>query len=357
MKKQLGLFAAVLLMLLVVLGACGKKDEPKLLEEPYYQEKFLLGTYTRIRIYDEGKEEALKPAFARIKELGDKITINQKGSEIDELNAQAGIKPVKVSKDIYYLLKEAYDYTEETDEAFNMAIGAVTQLWRIGFDDARKPAQSEIDEALKHIDYRKIQFDDQKQTVFLEEKGMIVDVGAIAKGYITDEVVKVLEKNGVTSAIVDLGGNVFVMGHSPRGDNTPWNIGIQDPNQARGSIVGSIKEKDKTVVTSGIYERYLEVDGKTYHHIFNSKTGYPYDNDIAGVSIITDKSIDGDGLSTSVFAMGVKKGLEFIEAMEDGTNAVFITKDDQVYVTKGIQNNFVLDKDSGYTMGNRSDLK
>lgn len=357
MKKQIGLVGILLMMALMVLGACGQKEAPKLLEEPYYQEKFLLGTYTRIRVYDEGKEEALKPAFARIKELGDKITINQKGSEIDELNAQAGIKPVKVSKDIYYLLKEAYKYTEETDEAFNMAIGAITQLWRIGFDDARKPSQAEIDEALKHIDYRKIEFNDKDQTVFLKEKGMIVDLGAIAKGYITDEVVKVLKKEGVTSAIVDLGGNVYVLGHSPRGEKTPWNIGIQDPNKSRGSIVGSIKETNKTVVTSGIYERYLEVDGKTYHHIFNSKTGYPYDNDIAGVSIITNKSIDGDGLSTSVFAMGVKEGLKYIEDMDDDTNAIFITKEDKVYVTKGIQNNFELDKNSGYTMGNRDELK
>ena len=112
---------------------------------------------------------------------------------------------------------------------------------------------------------------------------------------------------------------------------------MQDPNKDRGSIVGSIKEKNRTIVTSGIYERFLEVDGKKYHHIFDSKTGYPYDNDIAGVSIITNKSIDGDALSTSVFAMGVKE--------------------DKIYVTNGIKDNFKIGKDSGYTMGNRSELK
>ena len=172
---------------------------------------------------------------------------------------------------------------------------------------------------------------------------MIIDLGAIAKGYITDEVVKVLKKQGVTTAIVDLGGNVYVLGHSPRGENQDWTVGIQDPNMARGSVLGSIKERNKTLVTSGIYERYLEVDGKKYHHLFDPKTGYP---------------IDGDGLSTAVFSMGVKKGLEYVESeLNNGTEAIFVTKDDKVYVTDPIKDTFKLSEDSHYTMGDRSELK
>lgn len=357
-----------LLVAVGLLAGCTKADSPKkeeakpaqtttLQKEPYKQEKFLLGTYTRIRIYDKGKEAALKPAFARIEKLGDEITINDKGSEIDEINAQAGIQPVKVTDDIYYLLKEAYAYSVKSNGGFNMTIGAITQLWRIGFADARKPAQAEIDEALKHIDYHKVQFDDQAKTVYLTEKGMIIDLGAIAKGYITDEVVKVLQKNKVSTAIVDLGGNVFVVGHSPRGTEEPWTIGIQDPNSARGNVLGTIKETNKTVVTSGIYERFLEVDGKKYHHIFDSKTGYPYENDIASVTVVTDKSIDGDGLTTVVFDKGVKAGLEYIEKeTPKGTNAIFVTKEGRVYVTDGLKNNFKLGGDSGFEMGQREEL-
>lgn len=358
MKRKAIVLSALVLFFTLILGACGEKKaaEPKLLDEPYYKEEFLMGTYVRMRIYDDGKEEALKPAFDRVKELSDKITINQSGSEIDEINKEAGVKPVKVTKDMYYLLKEAYKYSKNTNEAFNMTIGAVTQLWRIGFDDARKPSQDEIDAALKQIDYRKVKFDDEKQTVYLEEKGMIIDLGAIAKGYITDEVVKVLKKEGVNSAIVDLGGNVYVLGHSNRGSDQPWNVGIQDPNKNRGSIVGSLKEMNKTIVTSGIYERFLEVDGVKYHHLFDSRTGYPFDNEIAGVSIITDKSIDGDALSTSVFAMGLKDGFHYVEDELKGTDAVFITKDDKVYVTKGIKDNFKLGEDSGYTLADSKDL-
>lgn len=356
-------------LLLVGLAGCQDKKEPTesssasevtpakgLRKEPYAQEEFLLGTYTRIRVYDEGKKEALQPAFDRIKELGDKITINQTGSEIDAINAAAGKEPVKVSEDIYGLLKTAYDYSDSSNGGFNMAIGAITQLWRIGFDDARKPEQAEIDEALQHIDYHKIKFDDAGQTVYLEDPDMILDLGAIAKGYIADEAAAVLRDHGVTSAIVDLGGNIYVVGQSWRG--APWNVGIQDPNNARGSVLGSIEETDKTIVTSGIYERYLEVDGKTYHHIFDSKTGYPYDNDIASATVITDKSIDGDGLTTVIFDKGVKAGLEYIEnETPAGTDAIFVTKEDRVYVTDGIKDTFKLDENSGYTMGDRSELK
>ena len=331
---------------------------PGLRKEPYYQEEFLLGTYTRIRVYDEGKESALQPAFDRIAVLGDRITTNQPGSEIDAINEKAGIEPVSVSEDIYYLLKRAYKYSEESAGGFNMAIGPITDLWRIGFDDARKPTQKEIDEALNHVDYTKIQFNDDKQTVYLEEKGMALDLGAIAKGYIADEVADVLKEQGVTSAVIDLGGNVLVVGHSWLGENEDWNIGIQDPNSARGFFFGAIKESDKTVVTSGIYERYLEVDGKRYHHIFDSRTGYPYENELASVTIITEKSIDGDGLSTVAFDKGVKEGLAYIESnTPSGTDAIFVTKEDRVYVTKDIEGLFQLNEESGYTLGDRSELE
>lgn len=334
----------------------GTSSDAKINKEPYSDQQSLIGTYVQIRIYDDGKEEVLEKAFDRVKELGDKITVNQPGSEIDEINQQAGIKPVKVSDDIYPLVKRAYEYSEDVSGGFDMAIGPVTQLWHIGFDDAQKPSQEEINQALQLVEHEKVILNDAEQTVYLQEKGMQLDLGAIAKGYITDEVVKVLKENNVTTAIVDLGGNVYVLGQSPRGENTDWTVGIQDPNQARNTVIGTVKESNKTLVTSGIYERYLEVDGKKYHHLFDPDTGYPFDNDIAGVTVITDESIDGDGLSTAVFSMGVKKGLDYVDKLEN-VDVIFVTKDDQVYVSKGIETSFKLDNSSGYTMGNRNELK
>lgn len=357
--KTRRLWAGLAIAFLCVLIAGCTNDQEKtqgtVNKEPYSKKELLLGTYVELRIYDDGKEAVLDEAFDRIRELGDKITVNQSGSEIDEINANAGIKPVKVSDDIYTLLKRAYEYSEDSEGGFDMAIGPITEMWHIGFDDARKPSQDEIDQALKLVDYHKVILDDEEQTAYLEEKGMALDLGAIAKGYITDEVVKVMKDNGVTTAIVDLGGNVYVLGHSPRGEDEDWNVGIQDPNKARNTVVGTVKEQDMTLVTSGIYERYLKVDGETYHHLFDSETGYPFDNDIAGVTIITRKSIDGDGLSTDVFSMGVKKGLEYVEGLQD-VDAIFVTKDDKVYISKDIEGNFELGEDSGYTMGDRSQL-
>jgi thiamine biosynthesis lipoprotein len=194
-----------------------------------------------------------------------------------------------------------------------------------------------------------VELDDKNETVYLKEKGMQLDLGAIAKGFITDETVSYFKKHGVTTAIIDLGGNVFVMGHSPRGEDTPWTVGIQDPNKARNTVIGYVYGKNKSFVTSGIYERFLEVDGKKYHHILSPKTGYPYENDLAGVTIVTDKSIDGDGLSTTLFALGRTAGTKFIENMKD-TEAIFVTKDDKVYTTSGLKD-FKLEDESGYTMG------
>ena len=343
-----------IIMLVMVLGTillagCQKQAAaPKINETPYSDNQFLIGTYVNIRIYDDGKEDVLPLAFKKVKSLGDKVTVNQKGSEIDEVNAQAGIKPVKVTSDVYRLVKKAYQISEESHGGFDMAIGPITQLWHIGFPDARKPSQAEIDAALKLVDYKKVKLNDQKQTIYLEEKGMALDLGAIAKGFIADEVVKLLKKHGVTTAIVDLGGNVYVLGKSPRGKDTPWTVGIQDPNQARNVTVGSVLASNQTLVTSGIYERYLEVDGVKYHHLFNPKTGYPFDNDIAGVTIITKYSIDGDGLSTAVFSMGVQKGLKCVNKQK-GVEAIFVTKDDKIYLSKGVPS-FELNKESGYTM-------
>ncbi|MHC5228032.1 FAD:protein FMN transferase [Enterococcus sp. LJL99] len=360
MKKRTIMIVGCMVLFLFMIAGCSTKkaatDVPKINKEPYSDQQTLIGTYVQIRIYDDGKEEVLEKAFDKVKDLGDRITVNEKGSEIDEINDQAGIKPVKVSDDVYELVKRAYEYSADSDGGFDMAIGPVTQLWHIGFPDARKPSQEEIDEALKLVDYTKVKLDDKEKTVYLEEKGMALDLGAIAKGFITDEVVKVLEENDVTTAIVDLGGNIYVLGNSPREEGADWNVGIQDPNQARNTVIGKIKESNKTLVTSGIYERYLEVDGQKYHHLFDPDTGYPFDNDIAGVTVITDKSIDGDGLSTAVFSMGVKKGLEYAESL-DNVDVIFVTKDDKVYVSKGIEKTFEIDKDSGYTMGNRDELK
>ncbi|WP_445783424.1 FAD:protein FMN transferase [Sporolactobacillus caesalpiniae] len=330
-------------MSLLIATGCSNKAQTKkveLLSNPYSRTEFLMGTVVTVKIYDKGKAHVLKPVFKRIEELAHATTVEDKNdrSEIDEVNDQAGIKPVKVSKDIYRMVKIGKKYSRRSHGSFDLTIGPLTKLWHIGFSDARKPAQSEIDHVLPLIGYKRMILNDQKQTIFLKDKGMRLDLGAIAKGFITDEAVTVLKNYHVQSAIVDLGGNIFVMGNNASGEK--WTVGIQNPYSPRGEIVGEIKESNQSIVTSGIYERFIKVHGKIYHHLLNPAGGYPFTNDIAGVSVITDASTDGDALSTVLFAEGVKGGLAY--AKKWGIKAVFVTRDKKVYVTPNLKNKFVL---------------
>jgi len=343
-------------MTLVIVAGCGKSTSEKvtsqgseLITSPYKKTEFLMGTVVTVKIYDTGKEAVLEQAFDRIHTLADHITVNEESaaSEIDAINASAGIQPVKVTEDIYELIDAGVAYSIKTNGSFDISVGPLTNLWRIGFDDARKPAQSEIDAVLPLIGYEQIELNEKEQTVFLKNQGMQLDLGAIAKGFITDQVAEVLIENDVTTAIIDLGGNIYVMGNNPSGKE--WTVGIQDPFSTRGETIGLINGSNKSVVTSGIYERFLEVDGVSYHHLLNPDDGYPFNNDLAGVTIISDKSVDGDGLSTSVFSKGIQGGLEFIEDFE-GAEAIFISVDKKVYITSGLKNNFELTNDQ-FEMG------
>lgn len=361
MKKKILIIILIMLMSISIVSGCSIKSSKQtqkitnMTTTPTQDTQFLMGTVCTIKIYNKKKSAALDSAFNRIKNLADKITVNQKGSEIDRINTQAGIKPVKVSNDVFDLCKIAYYYSKNSDDSFDMAIGPITSLWRIGFPDAHKPSQLQIDKCLSLVNYHNVKFNNKKQTVYLTKKGMKLDLGGIAKGYITDQVKKSLIDNGVTSAIIDLGGNVYVLGPSPT-NHSNWTVGIQDPKKSRGTAIGSIPEMNKTIVTSGIYERYLKVGKTIYSHLMNPKTGYPFQNNLMGVSIVTKNSVDGDALSTATYDKGLIKGYNYIEHRKD-TDAIFITKDKKVYVTSGLQKKFKLFKDSGYKLAKINEVK
>lgn len=318
---------------------------------PITKRESLMGTVVSLKIYNVGKQSAMDAADKRIRKLAAEITTNDDGknSEIDKINKYSGKKAVKVTKDMFFLIQKAVFYSKNSAGGFDLAIGPLTNLWRIGFPDAKKPSQAAINRRLPLVHYQDVVLNTSKQTVFLKKKGMALDLGAIAKGYIADEVAKVMKSHGVNSAIIDLGGNIYVIGHNPNGEK--WRVGIQNPFSSRGSIVGKLEIKEMSIVTSGIYERVLKVDGKSYHHLLNPKTGYPFDNDIAGVSIISKKSIDGDGLSTATFSKGIKGGLQYLKQFK-GVEAVFISRDKKVYITPGLKGKFELTDTKTFKMGN-----
>lgn len=348
MKKNNTTMRILFAFFLLFIAGCSAEEEATLLEEPYDQTEFLMGTYVSLRVYDEGKEEVMDEAFERVAELEQQIGMNIDSSEIAEINAAAGEQPVSVSDDVYELLEVSADYSALSNSGFDYTIGPITNLWRIGFDDARVPEPEEVEAVLPLVDHEKVELNAEDQSIYLTDSDMVLDLGAIAKGYITDEIKEVFQDNNVTTAIMDLGGNVVVMGDSPTREDGGFNVGVQDPYSDRGNYVGAMNLSDKSIVTSGIYERYIEEDGEIYHHLMNPETGYPFDNNLASVTILSDESIDGDALSTVVFGFGLEDGLEYIDNQED-IEAIFITKDYEIYLSSGISEDFTLTNDA-YTV-------
>ena len=335
----------LLIFSLTILGGCSKDNKST---EPLSRSEVLMGTVVTVSLYDSNDEAILDKVFNKVKDLESILSINENGTLVDEINEEAGIKPVKVDDDTYNIVKKGIEYSNLSNGLFDISVGPIVKLWNIGLPEARVPSQEEIDEKLPLIGYSDIEIDDTNKTIFLKRKGMMIDLGGIAKGYTADVISNILTEEGVKSAIINLGGNVFAHGRKVNGDD--WKIGIQNPFTERGGIIGTITTSNKSVVTSGIYERYIEQDGVKYHHILSPFTGYPYDNEIAGITIVSDKSVDGDSLSTSVFAMGVEKGMEFVNTL-DGIDAIFITKDYKVYITDGLKSIFTL-TNSDFTLEN-----
>lgn len=330
------LFLFLIVLISSTLIGCGKEDENT---EPLSKTDYFMGTILTITLYDNKEEKIIDKAFEKVKEIESLVSINKDGTELDKVNENAGIAPVKVSDETYTIVKKGLNYSQSTNGFFDITIGPLVKLWSIGLPEAKVPTQSEISEKINYINYDNLILNDEDKSIYLKEKGMLIDLGGIAKGYTADQIASILKKEGVTSAIIDLGGNVYALGE--KSENTPWRIGVQNPAETRGDIVGTLSLSNKSIVTSGIYERFIEQDGKKYHHILSPFTGYPYENGITGVTIISDSSIDGDALSTSIFAMGVEKGLEYINSMSD-IEAIFITKDNHIYLSNRASEYFKL---------------
>jgi len=300
---------------------------------------YALGTVINLTVAEPATKDDLDAGYQLIQNFEDKLTVNRTESEVMSINDNAGIKAVKVPEDTYGLIKTAVKVSRK-NLGFNVAIGPLVKLWKIGFKGANKPSDADIKQRLKLIDPDRIELNDELQTVFLLDQGMEIDLGGIAKGYIADQIKQLWLKRGVETGIIDLGGNVLLVGPSLHTDQM-WNVGVQNPIKPRDVSLGMVHISAKSIGTSGIYERKLILDGHEYHHMFDSKTGYPIKNNLASVTIISDKSIDGEIWSTIGFYQGIEKGRALIEA-QPGIEAVFITKELETFVTSGLKNNFKL---------------
>lgn len=341
-KTYLKWLTCIILSAILLVG-CQKDGGNQKSIEPITKSDFVLGTITSITLYtnEETAKQVFEAIFERLRNLEEKLSLKLKESELNKVNNYSGRGAIKVSEDTYRVIAAGADIAIKSQGAFDPTIGPVVQLWDIGGDNQRVPTQQELNHALRVVDYKKVKLNEAAKTVELTDQGMELDLGGIGKGYAADEIVKILNNAKIKSGIINLGGNVLI--HGSKDGNKPFKVGIQDPLSDRGEYLGIVSVSDQTVVSSGIYERFFKEGNTRYHHILDGVTGYPVDNELVAVSIITKNSMVADGLSTAVFSMGLK-GREFIDTLDE-VEAIFITKDNKVYVTAGIEESFQLTND------------
>lgn len=297
-----------------------------------------MGTLILFKVSDETPDAVLETARRMVLDFEHRFSANADDSILADLKRHAGIRPIQVDTDIFQLIKVGKHYSLQPG-FLNIAIGPLVHLWRIGFDDARKPNDAEIQEALRLIKPENIILDEENRTVFLTEPGMYIDLGSLAKGFFADIIKQYFQQQGVQSALINLGGNIVVMGDGPSTADVSWEVGIQNPDLERGLPIGALKVRNKSVVTSGIYERTANLDGKTYHHIIDPTSGYPIDPDIISLTIVSDSSLMGEVLTTQLFGFSPK--IAVATADKTGAQALVINKEKNIIASKLLKNIFI----------------
>lgn len=331
-QKFLMFFIAALLIVCMVLAYFFSKEDKDL--NPIQKTDFALDTFVTVILYDRKGEKLLDEALELCNSYELVFSATRNDSELYKLNHRnEDEKQIEVSEDLAYVIKKALYYSDVSDGAFDISIEPVKRLWNFKSEDPVLPRDEDIKRELSKVDYKKISI--SGNIVSFEDKDTMIDLGAIAKGYIADKIKEFLESKKVKSAIINLGGNVLCIGKKPGGKD--FIVGLQKPYASHSETIEALRINDLSVVSSGIYERYIEVDGKSYHHILNPKTGYPYDTGIISVSIVCPKSCDADALSTTCFSLGVDKSLKLIDSIPD-TYAYFIMDDYSIIYSEGARN-------------------
>lgn len=297
--------------MLVLLLLCGCNSG----ETENSETRFLLDTVCTVTA-DCG-DDIINGAFSLCENLEHTLSKTLKDSDVYKLNNTEGFVPV--SEDTLKTVERALYYGDLSGGRFDITIAPVSALW--DFKNQVVPSRDEISEALQNVDYHSVEIKDGEISL----NGSQIDLGGIAKGYIADKAAEYLKEKGVKKALVNFGGNIRTVGR--------YNIGIKKPFD--DSVIASIELSDKCAVTSGIYERYIEKDGKIYHHILDPKTGYGVENELAAVTVIGEKALDCDALSTICMLLGTEDGLEIINNTAD-TEAVFIDRENNITLSSGL---------------------
>jgi len=320
---------AIISMLCLLFAGCTPKLE---LEKQTF---FSLGTVCSVSLPTGTKQVVFDEVKASIEKVNSKFSRTSEQSELYKLNQEHRLD---TDEEFFHLIEQSLRMADLTNGAFNPAIGGLTGLWNIGTDQARVPTKNEI--AKVSTDYRQVRLDPSTGNVSFPQD-IQLDLGGIAKGYGADCARAVLEKNKIERGLINLGGNVYAIGCKKNG--SAWRIGLRDPNGEPGESFIIIEVRDKSLVTSGAYERFFVQDGVTYHHILDSNTGYPAQSDLLSVSIIGSESTICDALSTAVFVLGSTKGLALINRTE-GYDCVLMKKDGSLLFSDQFPYQYSLEK-------------
>ena len=320
--------AALVFLLLIAAGTlsgCEKKTVS------VSKTGFFLDTVVSITLYDTENKAPLEECFSRLASYEKLLSRTQEGSDVWNINHSGG-KPVEVSSETADLLEKALSYCRLSDGAFDITIAPVIALWNFDADQktGTVPDENDLSNALSHVGYENVQLDGT--TVTLLDPDTSIDLGGIAKGYIADLLKEDLVSAGYASALIDLGGNILTIGG--KSQNQDFRIGIRRPEPDATEPLTTISCRDASIVTSGTYERYFTENGKRYHHILSPVDGYPVENGLASVTILSEHSVDGDALSTTCFVLGPEQGMALIESL-DGIEALFVTDDLEMTASSG----------------------
>lgn len=345
--KKLSLLFLLIIIVIISQTSCSVKHVGNLNSEvdqsaPVSKEGFFFDTVCTITIFDmenmskENAEHTIEEAYKEAAKYEKIFSRQVEGSELWNLNHEGELE---VSEDLFSVVQEGLKYGDLSDGKFDITMGSVLDLWDFQRDGPSKlPKKEDVNKALETVGYKRIEAkttNDAKHSINTGGASEI-DLGGVAKGYICDKLSELLLKRGVTSAIVNLGGNITVIGEKP--GNKPFNVAIEKPFSERKDMIGIVKMKDGTIVTSGIYERYMEVGGQKYHHILDPATGWPVDTDVISVTILSKigNSMECDAMSTTALLLGSERGLQLVESTPD-MEALFQLKDGTKIKSSGFE--------------------